>query len=289
MSAVWIYIKTYSWFYHNQLTFKRWVSYTGSSGNSPPLHSYIPFDSPLGRVQLTYSWVQYKRIRLEAVHTRSPQLTMQTVRLENLHTKYLCRKILNKAPCSQILLLSHRPSQLTFSLSALVHSSIFPNSISNSPCLIPSTYIPIGKQLSYSSTPCNVKLVTSFVTNNCLTLFYDAVSHVITCTAVEVEWDARPRLFCGSLILKNLAGEAENLRINFLDKSSERKADVLLITRSAPWEQTHNIRRTYNVWQKTLVSSSEALQTNDSLPQVWLLITQLSHMTSTLRTSAQQD
>jgi len=156
MSAVWIYIKTYSWFYHYQLTFKRWVSYTGSSGNSPALHSYIAFDSPLGRVRLTYSWVQYKRIRLEAVHKRSPQVTMLTVRLENLHTKYLCRKILNKASCSQILLLGHRPSQLKFSLSALAHSSIFPNSISNSPWLLPSTYIPIRNQLSYSSTPYNV-------------------------------------------------------------------------------------------------------------------------------------
>jgi len=74
----------------------------------------------------------------------------------------------------------------------------------------------------------------SFVTNKCLTLFYNAVSHVITCTAVEVEREARPRLFCGSLVLRNLAGEAENLRIHFLDKSSERKADVLLTTRSAP-------------------------------------------------------
>lgn len=124
---------TYSWFYHSQLTFKRWVSYKGLSGKSPASYSYIPFESPLGRVRLTYSWVQYKRICLKAVHTRSPQLTMLTLRLENLQTKYLCRKLLNTAPCSQTLLLRHRPSQLTFSLSASVHSSIFPNSISNSP------------------------------------------------------------------------------------------------------------------------------------------------------------
>jgi len=93
----------------------------------------IPFESPLRRVRLTYSWVQFKRIRLEAVYTRSPELTMLTLRLEHLHTKYLCRKILNTAPCSQTLLLGHRPSQLTSSLSASVHSSIFPNSISNNP------------------------------------------------------------------------------------------------------------------------------------------------------------
>jgi hypothetical protein len=82
------------------------------------------------------------------------------------------------------------------------------------------------------------KLVASFVTNNCLTLFYDAVPHVITCTALEVGWEARPRLFCGSLILRNLPGGAENLRIHFLDKSPEGTADVLLTTRSAHWAWT---------------------------------------------------
>jgi len=33
-------------------------------------------------------------------------------------------------------------------------------------------------------------------------IIYDAVPHIITCTAVEVGWEARPRLFCGSLILR---------------------------------------------------------------------------------------
>jgi len=70
--------------------------------------------------------------------------------------------------------------------------------------------------------------------HDCLTLFYDVVSHNITGTAVEVIREARRRLICGSLILRNLPGGAENLRIHFLDKSPEGKADVLLTTRSAP-------------------------------------------------------
>lgn len=43
---------------------------------------------------------------------------------------------------------------------------------------------------------------------------------------------------------KNLPGGAENLRIYFLDKSPEGKADVLLTTRSAPRAWIHIIHRT---------------------------------------------
>jgi hypothetical protein len=230
--------KTYSWFYIYQLTFKRWVSYTGSSGLAF-IYS-VRLSVRQGAINIFLGPIQ-KNTFGGRTYAKSSTDNADSATWKFTYFTYLCRKILNKAPCRQILLLVHRPSQLTFSLSALVHSSIFLNSISNSPLLLPSIYIPIRNQLSYSSTPCNVNTGNVFCHKY---LPYVILQRCITCTAVEVRREARPRLFCGSLILRNLAGEAENLRIHFLDKSSERKADVLLTTRSAPWAHTHNIRRT---------------------------------------------